>query len=236
LAKQFGEKIEQAFQAYGQLCIGIDPHEAILGAWNLDFDAEGLAEFSSRVLEACAGRVGIIKPQVSFFERFGSAGFAVLETLIREARARGILVIADAKRGDIGTTMDAYLGAWLQPGSPLESDALTVSPFLGAQTYLAGMNDYLPKGKGVVSLVSTSNPEGQMLQNAKVADATLSKQLWNELSQANQVTAAAGSSFGSFCAVIGATRPIAHLDLSEAGGVNDTYSCSRLWLSRRFAI
>ncbi len=75
--------------------------------------------------------MGIVKPQVSFFERFGSQGIAALEDVLAAARAAGLVVIADAKRGDIGSTMDDYARAWLTPGSPLEADALTVNPFLG---------------------------------------------------------------------------------------------------------
>ncbi|MDK6572353.1 orotidine 5'-phosphate decarboxylase, partial [Escherichia coli] len=70
-------------------------------------------------------------PQVAFYERFGSAGFAVLEETLAALRESGTLVVADAKRGDIGSTMAGYAAAWLQPGSPLEADALTLTPYLG---------------------------------------------------------------------------------------------------------
>ncbi len=90
--------------------------------------------FGLRVVEAAAGRVGVVKPQVAFYERYGSKGFAALEDVMAAARAAGLLVIADAKRGDIGTTMDGYARAWLEPGAPLEADAVTLTPYLGAES------------------------------------------------------------------------------------------------------
>ena len=143
----------------GPLCVGIDPHEHLLTEWGLDASAAGAREFGLRVVDAAAGRVGIVKPQVSFFERYGSAGFAALEDVLAAARAAGLLVIADAKRGDIGTTMDAYARAWLTPGSPLEADAMTVSPFLGVGSLRDTFRFALENGKGVFVLAATSNPE-----------------------------------------------------------------------------
>ena len=119
----FGDRVRAALHAHGPLCVGIDPHESLLSSWSLASSAAGVREFGMRTVDAAAGRVGFIKPQVSFFERFGSAGFAALEDVFQTARAAGLIVIADAKRGDIGTTMDAYASAWLTPGSPLEADA-----------------------------------------------------------------------------------------------------------------
>lgn len=113
----FGQRLRRALDEHGPLCVGIDPHEALLRAWGLGVDAAGVREFGLRTVDAAAGRVGIVKPQVAFFERFGSAGFAALEDVIAAARAADLIVIADAKRGDIGTTMDGYAAAWLEPGS-----------------------------------------------------------------------------------------------------------------------
>ena len=127
-AVPFGTRVRETIAARGRLCVGIDPHESLLVDWGLPVTAAGVREFSLRVVDAAAGETGIVKPQVSFFERFGSAGFVVLEEVIAAARAAGLLVISDAKRGDIGTTMAGYAQAWLAPGAPLESDALTVSP------------------------------------------------------------------------------------------------------------
>ncbi|MEO8907716.1 MAG: orotidine-5'-phosphate decarboxylase, partial [Microbacteriaceae bacterium] len=119
-------------------------------------------------VEAAGGHVGIVKPQVAFFERFGSAGYAALEAVIGEARAAGLLVIADAKRGDIGSSVEAYAQAWLTPGSTLEADAMTISAFQGVGSLSAPMALAHANGKGLFVLAATSNPESAALQQAQV--------------------------------------------------------------------
>jgi len=168
-AAAFGARVREVLAAQGPLCVGIDPHEHLLAAWGLESSAAGAREFGLRVVDAAAGRVGIVKPQVSFFERYGAAGYAALEDVLAAARAAHLLVIADAKRGDIGTTMDAYARAWLTPGSPLEADAMTVSPFLGVGSLLDTFRLALENGKGVFVLAATSNPEAAGLQGAVAA-------------------------------------------------------------------
>lgn len=121
-----------------------------------------------RVIEAAVSRAGIVKPQVAFFERHGSAGFAVLEEVLAAARASGILVIADAKRGDVGTSVEAYGEAWLSPGSPLEADAVTVSAFQGFGSLAAVVDLAEAAGKGLFVLAATSNPESLEPQSAKI--------------------------------------------------------------------
>uniref|UniRef100_UPI00292FF3BB orotidine-5'-phosphate decarboxylase n=1 Tax=Clavibacter michiganensis TaxID=28447 RepID=UPI00292FF3BB len=130
-APSFGARLARTFRAHGHLCVGIDPHRSLLDAWGLADDARGLEEFGLRVVEATAGRAGIVKPQVAFFERHGSAGYAALERVLAAARDAGLLVIADAKRGDIGSTVDAYGAAWLAPDSLLRADAVTLTAYTG---------------------------------------------------------------------------------------------------------
>jgi orotidine-5'-phosphate decarboxylase len=215
LPKSFGARLASAFDAHGQLCVGIDPHTELLEAWGLDDSAESLLTFGRRVIEAAAGRVGIVKPQVAFFERLGAAGFATLEILSREARDAGLLVIADAKRGDIGSTMDAYLDAWLGKNSPFFADSLTVSPYLGSDVYLEKLGEYFERGKGVISLVATSNPEGESVQLA------VAKDQFSALSRINQIAAGPGDTLGPVGAVIGATINLARfgINLDEQGAV-----------------
>ena len=208
MPKSFGAKLEDAFSKHGQLCVGIDPHATLIEEWGLPDNAASLLEFGRRVIEAASGRVGLIKPQVSFFERHGSAGFSALETLTREARDAGLLVIADAKRGDIGTTMEAYLEAWLSKNGPFYADSLTVSPYLGSSVYLKQMGQYFDAGKGVISLVATSNPEGESVQ------LDLAAQQFGELSKVNQVVAGAGDRLGPIGAVIGATLDLRKFQLN----------------------
>jgi orotidine-5'-phosphate decarboxylase len=119
-------------------------------------------------MDACQGLVGILKPQVSFFEQFGSAGFASLERVLSRASAEGFLVIADAKRGDIGTTMDGYARAWLVNDAPFFADAVTISPFLGPESLHGFCDTAIENSKGVFVLAATSNKEAAALQSASM--------------------------------------------------------------------
>ena len=154
----------------GRLCVGIDPHDGLLDTWGLPRSAEGVREFGLRTVDAVAGRAGIVKPQVAFFERYGSAGYAALEDVIAAARAAGLFVIADIKRGDIGSTMDAYGAAWLTPGSPLEADAMTAVAYQGLGSLAGALALAEQHGKGVIVVTATSNPESIATQTAVRAD------------------------------------------------------------------
>jgi orotidine-5'-phosphate decarboxylase len=163
----FGERLAAARAARGPLCVGIDPHPELMLSWGLSVDADGLARFCDICVEAYAG-FAAVKPQVAFFEAYGSRGMAVLEATTAALQSAGVLVIADAKRGDIGSTMAAYAQAWVGAG-PLAADAVTASPFLGfgsLQPLLAVAAEY---GRGVFVLAATSNPEGAGIQRAIVA-------------------------------------------------------------------
>jgi orotidine-5'-phosphate decarboxylase len=201
----FGDRLAGAFDAFGHLCVGIDPHAWLLERWGLDDSPAGAREFGLRVVDAVHGRAGIVKPQVSFFERHGSAGFAALERVLAEARSAGILVIADAKRGDIGSTLEAYAEARLRPGSPLEADAVTLSPYLGVASLGSSLAYAASHGKGALVLAATSNPEATRLQNARVrdSDATVAADVLNALTDWNSQQPPAR--FGSAGVVIGAT-------------------------------
>ena len=115
----------------GPLCAGIDPHAGLLEAWNLPDSVEGLEKFALSAAEALAPVVAAVKPQSAFFERFGSRGIAVLERVVETSREAGALVVLDVKRGDIGSTAQAYADAYLDPASPMAVDAITATPFLG---------------------------------------------------------------------------------------------------------
>ncbi|WP_417511895.1 orotidine-5'-phosphate decarboxylase [Microbacterium sp.] len=209
---RFGERVRHALTEYGPLCVGVDPHAALLHAWGLEESASGVRQFGLRTVDAAAGRVGFVKPQVSFFERFGSAGFAALEDVLDAARRSDLIVIADAKRGDIGTTMNAYAAAWLTPGSPLEADALTVSPYLGVGALDGTFSLAESHGKGVFVLAATSNPEALGVQRSQTAQSqTVSAQIVAEVSARNAASTPAGQ-WGSLGFVIGAT-----VDWTDAG-------------------
>jgi orotidine-5'-phosphate decarboxylase len=161
----FGARLGAAMDEHGPLCVGIDPHPGLLDAWGLPRSAEGLRRFTLTVLEAAAGHAAAIKPQVALYEPYGAAGFAVLEELLAQARSAGLLTVADAKRGDIGSTMEAYAAAWLGEESPLAADAVTLSPYLGFESLRPALDLAARTGRGTFVLALTSNPEGRSVQH-----------------------------------------------------------------------
>ncbi|MCU1569872.1 MAG: Orotidine 5-phosphate decarboxylase [Naasia sp.] len=217
----FGDRLAAAFDAYGHLCVGIDPHEYLLKEWGLPLSAVGAHEFGLRVVEACVGRVGIVKPQVAFYEKFGSIGYRVLEDVLVEARKAGLVVIADVKRGDLGSTLEAYAEAWLSPGSPLEADAMTISAYQGFGALAAPLEFAQNAGKGLLVLSATSNPEAMAVQTSiiqietqvgkTVAGGLASRVVgWNQEHNS-------GHRLGSIGVVLGATVDFAKvgIDLQE---------------------
>ncbi len=217
--RPFGVRLLEAVADTGPLCAGIDPSAALLAAWGLPDDADGLARFGQRCVEAFAGAVPVVKPQVAFFERHGAAGLAVLEQLIAEARHAGLLVIADAKRGDIDSTAAAYADAWLGAASPFAPDAVTVTPYLGLGALRPVTDAARANGRGVFVVVRSSNPEGRTLQEAVTAGgSSVEDALLAEVAALNQAERAAGAGFGSCGAVVGATLAPSAFDLAGLGG------------------
>ncbi|MDG4668914.1 orotidine-5'-phosphate decarboxylase [Mycobacterium sp. 236(2023)] len=180
----FGERLAGAVAQRGPLCLGIDPHPELLQAWGLGVDADGLARFSDICVAAFEG-FAIVKPQVAFFEAYGSAGFAVLERTIAGLRDAGVLVLADAKRGDIGSTMAAYAAAWAGD-SPLACDAVTASPYLGFGSLQPLLDVAADRGRGVFVLAATSNPEGATVQRAESGGRTVAQSMVDAAAAINQ--------------------------------------------------
>ncbi|WP_253772824.1 orotidine-5'-phosphate decarboxylase [Goodfellowiella coeruleoviolacea] len=166
--RPFGARLTEAVAARGPLCVGIDPHPGLLRDWGLSVDVAGLERFAMTCVAALAEDIAVLKPQSAFFEAFGSAGVAVLERVIAEARQAGTVVLLDAKRGDIGSTMAAYASAYLTDGSPLAADAVTLSPYLGFGSLEPALTAARASGRGVFVLAATSNPEAGELQGALV--------------------------------------------------------------------
>lgn len=199
----FGERFLERSQNHGQLCVGMDPHVGILEDWGLKADVAGLEAFSKTCVEAFADVACVVKPQVAFYEQFGSAGLAVLERSIAELRKAGVLVIADAKRGDIGSTMAGYARAWLDPDSPLCSDAVTVSPWLGFDSLRPVIDLGERHGRGVIVLAATSNPEARGLQRSHFdgTDTNLAQYIVDRVAAENSQHPGAGN----LGVVVGAT-------------------------------
>ncbi|MFJ4858174.1 orotidine-5'-phosphate decarboxylase [Streptomyces sp. NPDC088730] len=210
----FGARLRRAMDTRGPLCVGIDPHASLLTSWGLNDDVAGLERFTRTVVEALADRVAVLKPQSAFFERFGSRGIAVLERAVQEARAAGALVLMDAKRGDIGSTMGAYAATYLDKDSPLFSDAVTVSPYLGFGSLRPALDAAATSGSGVFVLALTSNPEGAEVQRATAADGrSLAQLMLDHMAAENE----GATRLGSVGAVVGATLGDAGVNLSING-------------------
>jgi orotidine-5'-phosphate decarboxylase len=213
----FGARVTPAVERMGPLCAGIDPSADLLHAWGLTDDSKGLRTFCQICVEAWSGVVPVIKPQVAFFERHGSAGLAELERLIEAAAAADLIVLADAKRGDLALTAAAYAEAWLGASSSLAVDAVTVHPYLGLAA-LAPLVDLAGQtGRGVIVVARSSNPEGRPLQEAVMASGvSVEESLLAEIAAWN---ATPEIPVGTVGAVIGATLAPATFPLSQLGGV-----------------
>ncbi len=210
----FGARLAAAVRERGPLCVGIDPHPELLGRWGLDDDPEGLDRFCTTVVDALADRVAVLKPQLACFERHGSRGIAVLERVLSAARAAGALTIADAKRGDIGSTMAAYADAFLGDASPLAADAVTASPYLGFGALQPLLDRGAATGRGVFVLALTSNPEGRQVQHAvDPSGRPVAQGVLDAVAACN----AGASPLGSVGAVVGATVAPGAWDLRTGG-------------------
>jgi orotidine-5'-phosphate decarboxylase len=211
----FGQRVSEAVAELGPLCAGIDPSRAVLAEWGRDDDADGALFLSLRVLESVTGVAAAIKPQVAFFERFGAAGFSALERLLAEAREAGVLAVADAKRGDIGNTNGGYAQAWLEDGSPLAADAVTVHPYLGVGAFAGAIDLARTCGRGVFVVVASSNEDGRSIQTARTAAGeAVEDHLLAEVAEINGAAPAPGV----VGAVLGATRQRPEFDLAALGG------------------
>ncbi len=210
----FGARLAAAMAERGPLCLGIDPHPELMDAWGIDRNPDGLARFCDICVAAYDG-FAIVKPQVAFFEAYGAAGLAVLERTTAALRSAGVLVLADAKRGDIGSTMAAYAQAWAGDG-PLAADAVTASPYLGFGSLTPLLDVAAEHGRGVFVLAATSNPEGAGVQRALVGGGTVAQSIVDAAAAVNR---AFGPAPGSVGVVVGATlEPAAVPDLRGLGG------------------
>lgn len=201
----FGDRLDALTAVRGRFCVGIDPHPELLSAWGLRDDVAGLDRFAGTVVEALGDSIAVLKPQSAFFERHGSRGIAVLERTIADARSAGALVLLDVKRGDIGSTMQAYADAYADPRSPLYADAMTATPYLGFESLRPLLDSAGRHGTGVFVVTLTSNPEGAQVQRAVPTEtdggpATVAGAILDRIRAENATSGA-----GTVGAVIGAT-------------------------------
>jgi orotidine-5'-phosphate decarboxylase len=210
----YGRRLAAVVAQRGPLCVGVDPHPAILERWGLPASPVGVERCARSLVEALGATVAVFKPQSAFFEAYGSPGIAVLERTLADIAAAGALSILDVKRGDIGSTMAAYAAAYLSDGSPLAADAVTLSPYLGFGSLGGAIERARGQGRGVYVLALTSNPEGRDLQHARVADGrSVVQVIVDEAAQANR-----GDGPGPVGLVVGATIGRTAIDFSGLNG------------------
>ena len=209
----YGSRLATAVADRGPLCVGIDPHPGLLDAWGLPRNAAGLERCARGMVEALGMQVAVFKPQSAFFEAYGSAGIAVLERTLADIAAAGALSLLDVKRGDIGSTMDAYAAAYLTDGAAGRR-CHHPQPLPGLR--VAGRRDRpgLKHGRGVYVLALTSNPEGPQFQHAMTTDGRIVGQMVvDEAARHNP----AGRP-GSVGVVVGATIGRTGVDFSALNG------------------
>jgi orotidine-5'-phosphate decarboxylase len=212
--KNFGDSLAEAVRRCGNpVCVGLDPRwEQLPSALRLHSDAS-LAErsrayedFCKEIIDAVADLVPVVKPQAAFFEECGPAGLVTLGNIVNYASSKGLLVIMDGKRNDIGSTAEAYARGYLGRGSAWNCDALTISPYLGADSLEPFVNVADERGAGLFVLVKTSNPGSGMLQDKLLDGQPLYHTVANYVAQ--QSAANCGESgYGNVGAVVGATYP-----------------------------
>jgi orotidine-5'-phosphate decarboxylase len=222
MPESFARRFAAARLAHGPLVFGLDPSGDVLESWGFGDSPDGLDRFADIAIAAAIGTVGLIKPQSAFFERHGWRGIATLGRLIKDAREAGLLVILDVKRGDVGSTNDAYAEAYLGKGAPLAADAITVHPYLGVGAMGAFVARAAESGGCVLVVTRSSNPEGRAVQAARVQPAsggagavlTVEEDLLREIGSLNAELAP--GELGPVGAVIGPTHMKPTLDLAGA--------------------
>ena len=222
-AQTFADRLVEAVERKrSQLVVGLDPRLDLLPLelrGEAQHSPEGIADAFSRfcrgIIDAVAPYAVCVKPQLAFFELYGSAGMRALEDVCAHAHDAGLLVIADAKRGDIGSTARAYAGAYLEPRGlhPPLADALTVNPYLGRDALEPFLLACQRHGGGVFVLLKTSNPGSADVQDLTLSDGS---PLWHQVAlllQEPAETLVGASGVSSLGVVVGATYPRA---ISEA--------------------
>lgn len=202
----FATRLIEGTRKFGPLCVGIDPHPGMIPELFGGDTPEGVWKWSQAIIEVAAGKVAVVKPQVSLFERHGPEGMAALQAAAKAARAAGLIVLMDAKRGDIGSTAEGYAQAYLAPGAPFEGDGLTVNPYMGLDTLEPYAKLAKANGKGVIVLVRTSNPGAADFQSRIMGGSPLYVRVAEALQPLTE-RLMSPCGWSSLMMVIGATAP-----------------------------
>ncbi len=218
----FADAVIARSRALGHcFCLGLDPHIAMIpaafrrGAMDAR-DPETVAaieDFLMAVVDIAAPQVAAFKPQSAMYERLGAAGIAMLERVVAHAHDLGAIVVLDAKRGDIGSTADAYAEAYLAPDSPNPVECMTVNPYMGVDTLEPYLKLCREHGRGILVLAKTSNPGSGDFQNLKIGNSTLYGSVALALASIAETLKGPETGWSSLGVVVGATYPQEAVDI-----------------------
>ena len=207
----FADKITLKTREIGSpLCLGLDPHPNLIpklfkkNSQNLSL--KNVENFLFEIIDIAKNKVVAIKPQVAFFEQWGPDGMSLLVKVSKMAKENNILVIMDAKRGDIGSTSDAYAKAWLSKNSPFGANALTVNPWMGLETLFPFIEVAKKNKSGVFILLKTSNTGSKDIQDLLVNNRAVFLHL-ADLLQKDTSTNLGKFGYSDIGVVVGATQP-----------------------------
>ena len=214
--QHFGDALIEHVRALGNpLCLGLDPYLDRIPVLFRDGDmlpgnpltAPAVKVFLEAVLDRASGKIAVVKPQIAFFEQMGWRGLRALEEVCFHARKRGMLVLLDAKRSDIGSTASAYAGAYLADDAPLPVDALTLNPYLGMDSLDPFLKMATAHGRGLFILVKTSNPGSGDFQDLRIGDHSLAETVASRLNSQADALTGEKTGWSSLGVVVGATYP-----------------------------
>ncbi|MEQ1617161.1 MAG: orotidine-5'-phosphate decarboxylase [Terricaulis sp.] len=218
MSAAFADRLIDGVRRTGSpLCVGLDPFPERIPALFGDAvsDPAAVLKFSAALIEIAAKHAAVLKPQLGLFEQFGEQGYAVARLACEQARAAGMLVILDAKRGDIGTTAEGYARASLGAHPGFNADCVTVNAYMGLDSLAPFLDLAERSAKGVAVLVRTSNPGARDIQDLDVGGAPLWRRLAEMLSPLSERLKGA-SGWSGLMAVAGATYPEQARALREA--------------------
>jgi len=221
-AVSFPDRFRAGRAAHGPLVLGLDPSGDLLRSWGLSDDAEGLERFVDISVAAAVGTVAVAKPQSAFYERQGLAGIRALTRLVAQLRQAGVLVLLDVKRGDVGSTNQAYAEAYLGADASIPVDALTLTAYLGLEAMGPFFDRARAAGSGLFIVTRSSNPEGRAIQTAMATDGrSVESGMVAALGRLNRDAEGAGADrLGPFGAVFAASHDYpADIDLVAMNGL-----------------
>ena len=204
---RFADRMMTSVRALGPLCVGIDPH---YGKIPKIFGPEGpgaISIWGKAIVAQCQGRVAMVKPQAGLFERWGAAGVAALESVCQAAHKAGLIVMLDAKRGDIGSTAMGYAEAYMRPNADAYCDAITVNPYMGLDTLEPFIDAAERYDKGVAVLARTSNPGSADFQARDLEGAPLYMRVAEALAPLSKRLQGKNTHWSGLMLVAGATGP-----------------------------